>query len=50
LKVPRVWLLIACSFADFANNFYVRPAIVDSWRFVYDFDKAPRLILAPVLT
>jgi len=38
LKVPRVWLLIACSFANFANNFSV-PRDVDSWRFNYDFDK-----------
>jgi len=38
LKVQRVWLLIACSFADFANNFDV-PADIDAWRFDFDFDK-----------
>jgi hypothetical protein len=38
LKAPRVWLLIACWFADFANNFFVPPD-VDTWRFDYDFDK-----------
>jgi hypothetical protein len=37
-KVPRVWLLIACSFGNFANNFFV-PRDVDSWKFDYDFDK-----------
>jgi hypothetical protein len=37
-RVPRVWLLIACSFADFANNFYVRRGAA-TWRFDFDFDK-----------
>lgn len=38
LKAARVWLLIACSLADFANNFWVSRDI-DSWRFEFDFDK-----------
>ena len=38
LKVPRVWLLIACHFADFANNFDV-PDDNDTWRFDFAFDK-----------
>jgi hypothetical protein len=36
--LSRVWLLIACSFADFANNFNV-PEGIDTWRFDFDFDK-----------
>jgi hypothetical protein len=37
-NVSRVWLVIACSFGEFASNFYV-PSDVDAWRFEYDFDK-----------
>ncbi len=37
-RVPRVWLLIACSFANFANNFYVRRGF-ERRRFDFDFDK-----------
>ena len=36
--VPRVFLLIASNFADFANNFYVRGNLSD-WQFDFSFDK-----------